>query len=212
MKRRFYLIFTLILIIGVVTLESIGSSSQKVSQPETKNFAEAEDFYDSLCVAARNQLKDKVRYDGSYYSMDYPMGDVPKGVGVCTDVVIRSYRELDIDLQQLIHEDMKRARSEYNGYYHTKHLDPSIDHRRTQNQETFLKRQGAELSITKNADDYKPGDLVFWDVANGHVGIVIDQKAPSGNYYIVHNIGRGNEKEDFLFGAEIVGHYRWSPR
>ena len=175
--------------------------------------AQAQNFYDSLAYFGASQVYDTVVYDGSYYRIPYPGGDVPKGIGVCTDVVIRAYRKLGIDLQKLIHEDMKVALSDYNKKRKTTALDASIDHRRTQNQETYFERQGGKLDITNNASDYKPGDLVFWDVAYGHVGIVTSILVPGTNrYYIVHNIGRGNQIEDFLFGATIVGHYRWKPQ
>ena len=113
-------------------------------------------------------------------------------------------------MQQLIHEDMLKARAVYNTKYFTKALDKSIDHRRTQNMQTFLHRQKAGLKITQHEKDYQPGDLVFWDVASGHVGIVIDKKVPNtSRYYVVHNIGSGPEIEDFLFQAPIVDHFRW---
>lgn len=156
------------------------------------------------------QTTQEVTYDGRYISMSYPNGDVPANIGVCTDVVIRAYRAIDIDLQKLIHEDMLVARVIYNKKYYTKKIDKNIDHRRTQNMQTFLKRKGTSVVITKNATDYQPGDLVFWDIANGHVGIVIDKKVPNTNrYYMVHNIGGGPEIEDFLFNAKIVDHFRW---
>jgi uncharacterized protein YijF (DUF1287 family) len=156
------------------------------------------------------QTTQDVTYDGRYIGIPYPNGDVPANIGVCTDVVIRAYRAINKDLQQLIHEDMLKAREAYNKRYKTKVLDTSIDHRRTQNMQTYFTRHGKKLPISKNGSDYKPGDLVFWDVAAGHVGIVIDKKVPGTNrYYVVHNIGSGPRKEDFLFGAPIVDHYRW---
>jgi len=170
-------------------------------------------FSEKLTAAALELTKQEVTYDPTYFSIPYPNGDVPEGIGVCTDVVIRAYRAMGTDLQQLIHEDMKKFKSEYDKIRKTEKLDPSIDHRRTQNQQTFLRRQGAQLSITNKSEDYKPGDLVFYDVAYGHVGIVTHKLVPyTDRYYIVHNIGRGNEVEDFLFGATIVGHYRWEPK
>jgi uncharacterized protein len=161
---------------------------------------------------AKWQSTQYVTYDGSYVRLDYPGGDVPANKGVCTDVVIRAYRNIDIDLQVLIHRDMKKAIDVYNKKYRTKAIDASIDHRRTQNIETFLTRQGAAVPITLKDSDYKPGDIVFWDIANGHVGIVIDKKVPGTNRYcVVHNIGGGPQIEDFIFSASIIGHYRWYP-
>ena len=65
----------------------------------------AEDFV----AAAREQIGVTVRYDGSYQRIPYPGGDVPIDRGVCTDVVVRAYRRIGIDLQQRLHEDMHAA-------------------------------------------------------------------------------------------------------
>jgi uncharacterized protein len=161
---------------------------------------------------AQWQSTQDVTYDGSWRKIDYPGGDVPAHIGVCTDVIIRAYRAIDVDLQVLIHEDMLKAHAEYNKRYHTKTIDANIDHRRTQNMQTFFTRQGAKLPISKKGSDYLPGDIVFWDIAHGHVGIVTDKKVPgTSRYYVVHNIGGGPQEEDFLFGGVIEDHYRWNP-
>ena len=161
---------------------------------------------------AKWQTTQNVTYDGSYRKIGYPNGDVPDSIGVCTDVIIRAYRAIDIDLQQLIHEDMKRAKSVYQKRRTTKTLDASIDHRRCPNMITFLERQGARLPITDVGADYLPGDIVFWDIAAGHVGMVVDKKVDgTDRYEIVHNIGMGPMQNDFLFAADIVDHFRWWP-
>src|SRR5689334_1910938 len=59
-----------------------------------------------LVSAARAQTRTEATYDAAYVRIAYPMGDVPANKGVCTDVVIRAYRNLGIDLQVLVHEDM----------------------------------------------------------------------------------------------------------
>jgi len=142
-------------------------------------------------------------YDGSWVNIGYPGGDPGYQQGVCTDVVIRAYRFINIDFQELIHEDMKIAHSEYNKRYLTKKLDNNIDHRRTQNIQTYLTRIGAKISVPK-VNDYKPGDIVFWDIAAGHTGIVSDKKSLNhGGYMVIHNIGGGAEIEDLL--------YTWTP-
>ena len=169
-------------------------------------------FFKELSDACIEQTKTKITYDPSYFSIPYPNGDVDPSIGVCTDVVIRAYRKLGYDLQKLIHEDMKKAHAVYNKRRMTKILDTNIDHRRTPNMETYFTRQGAKQTVTENPADYLPGDIVFWDVATGHVGIVVDEKVPgTDRNYIVHNICCGVQKEDFLFGSKIVGHYRWNP-
>lgn len=169
-----------------------------------------------LIAAAVERTRHKVTYDGSYHRIAYPMGDVPATIGVCTDVVIRTYRAgLGIDLQQRVHEDMKRAFGAYPKIWGLSRPDPNIDHRRVPNLETFLKRHGETLPITDNPGDYQPGDLVSWRLTGTglpHIGVVTDRRAPiTGNPIIAHNIGRGPEIGDMLFKYRISGHFRYLP-
>lgn len=165
-----------------------------------------------LASAAVTLTKDDVTYDPSYFSIDYPMGDVPANKGVCTDVVIRAYRKLGIDLQQLVHEDMKVNFSVYPKNWGLTKPDPNIDHRRVPNLRKFFEREGASLPVTENAGDYQPGDVVTWELGNGlvHIGIVIDQKSLGGTPLIAHNMGAGQVKENMLFRFKITGHYRYA--
>ena len=169
-----------------------------------------------LIAATVERARHKVTYDGSYRRMAYPMGDVPATIGVCTDVVIRAYRAgLGIDLQQRVHEDMKRAFGAYPEIWSLSRPDPNIDHRRVPNLETFLKRHGETLPITDTPDDYRPGDIVTWRLTGTglpHIGIVTDgRSAITGNPIIAHNIGRGPELSDMLFDYRISGHFRYLP-
>ncbi len=124
-------------------------------------------FYEKLSDAAISLTKDKVRYNGKYYKIPYPNGDVPKGIGVCTDVVIRAYRKLDIDLQKEVHLDMKANFSKYPKNWGLKGTDTNIDHRRVPNLQVFLTRKGTVKPITNKAEDYKPGDIVTWTLPGG---------------------------------------------
>jgi uncharacterized protein YijF (DUF1287 family) len=169
-----------------------------------------------LVAAAIERTHHSVVYDGSYRRIAYPMGDVPAGTGVCSDVVIRAYRTaLGIDLQQRVHEDMTRAFDEYPKIWGLSRPDPNIDHRRVPNLEMFLARNGKTLPITGDPADYQPGDLVTWRLTGTglpHIGIVTDRRSPiTGNPIIAHNIGRGPEQGDMLFDYRIVGHYRYLP-
>lgn len=169
----------------------------------------------NLVSAALERTNHQVFYEGSYRKIDYPMGDVPKNIGVCTDVVVRSYRTLGLDLQQLVHEDMKDNFNQYPKNWGLKRPDTNIDHRRVPNLERFFERHGQTLAITDNPKDYLPGDVVSWRLAGGlpHIGIVTDKKSQqSDNYMVVHNIGLGPKLEDVLFDYRIVGHYRYLPR
>jgi uncharacterized protein YijF (DUF1287 family) len=161
--------------------------------------------------AARAQTGQAVRYDGSYRKLAYPGGDVPSNIGVCTDVVIRAYRAIGIDLQVKVHEDMKRAFAAYPKTWGRSAPDPNIDHRRVPNLQAFFKRAGAGVAISREAKDYHPGDLVTWMLPGSlpHIGIVAGERSVDGVPLIIHNIGRGPQIEDSLFAYTITGHYRY---
>jgi uncharacterized protein len=164
-----------------------------------------------IAQAARGQIGKTVRYDGSYRALDYPGGDVPMEVGVCTDVVIRALRaSLGMDLQKLLHEDMKRAFGEYPNNWGLKRPDKNIDHRRVPNLQTYFKRSGWALAVSKDAKTYQPGDLVTCIVPPNlpHIMIVSDRTGKAGRPLIIHNIGSGTQEEDRLVEFKITGHYR----
>ena len=153
-------------------------------------------------------------YDGSYYSIDYPDGDVPANIGVCTDVIIRAYRVIGVDLQKEVHEDVLKNNAAYSG---VKRVDKNIDHRRVPNLATFFKRHGKVLPITSKASDYKPGDVICWNLSEtgslNHIGLVVNQKSDDGErFLVIHNMGGGQVIEDFLFNAKIVGHYSYQKK
>jgi hypothetical protein len=167
---------------------------------------------DNLSSAALELTKYNVVYDPSYFSIDYPNGDVPKGKGVCTDVIIRAYRKLGIDLQKEVHEDMKANFKIYPKIWGLKRTDKNIDHRRVPNLMTFFSRKGIVKPITKNPEDYKPGDIICWNLGGAitHTGIVVNKKsADNKRFMIVHNIGAGQVLQDCLFDFKIIGHYRY---
>ena len=174
--------------------------------------ASAEDFARSLVAAARERTLKHETYDGTYRKILYPMGDVPDDRGVCTDVVIRAYRKLNIDLQVLVHEDMRRYFAEYPRTWGLSGPDSNIDHRRVPNLQKFLQRAGAALAVSQSPEDYKAGDLVTWMLPRNlpHIGIVSDRKAAgSSRPLVIHNIGAGTTEEDMLFKHPITGHYRY---
>jgi uncharacterized protein YijF (DUF1287 family) len=170
----------------------------------------AEDaFFRRLVAAAVARAQVKVRYVPDYVRIPYPGGDVPAGTGVCTDEIIRIYRAVGVDLQQALHEDLARHFSAYPSKQ--RRPDTSIDHRRVPMLMTFFRRMGAARPITADPADYLPGDVVAWDLVAGHVGMVVDQRDPTGaRPLILHNVGQGPKLEDALFSWRIIGHYRWA--
>jgi uncharacterized protein len=161
---------------------------------------------------AKRQVGKTRSYDPAYRRIAYPGGDVPLETGVCTDVVIRAYSHAGIDLQVLVHQDMKANFSAYPRSWGPRKPDTNIDHRRVPNLATFFKRKGASLPVTNRAADYKPGDVVTWRLSSGvpRVGIVSDAKRPLflTHHLVVHNIGGGAQEEDVLVAYELTGHYR----
>ena len=168
----------------------------------------------ALVEAAQDRLKQRITYNGAYMKLDYPGGDVPANIGVCTDVLIRSYRAAyGFDFQKAVHEDMKANFSTYPKNWSLKRTDRNIDHRRVPNLETYLIRQGASLGISREPSDFQPGDIVSWRLAGGlpHIGIVSDRKAADGTPLIIHNVGAGPQEEDVLFLYKMNGHFRFIP-
>ena len=171
-------------------------------------------FAEELEAAAIERTRHFVIYDGSYVPIAYPMGDVAPNRGVCTDVVIRAYRTLGIDLQRLVHEDMRADFAAYPAFWGLKRPDRNIDHRRVPNLAAFFTRHGQSLAVTRDPAAYRPGDLVTWTVGGNrpHIGIVTSRRSLfGGRPLIVHNIGWGPVIEDMLFDFPITGHYRYHP-
>jgi uncharacterized protein len=165
-----------------------------------------------LIAAARRQIGVTVTYDPAYSRLGFPGGDVARSKGVCTDVLIRAYRDaLGLDLQALVNADMKRAFAAYPKRWGLRTTDRNIDHRRVPNLQTFLSRAGASLPLSSSASDWKPGDIVTSLVGGTlpHIGIVSDRTTLFGRPLVLHNIGRGTREEDALFAHKLTGHYRW---
>lgn len=165
-----------------------------------------------LVQAALERTEVAVTYDGAYVALAYPNGDVPDNTGVCTDLVIRSFRALGVDLQRLVHEDMAATFSAYPKLWGLSRPDRNIDHRRVPNLEAFFERHGQVLPLSTDPTQYKPGDLVTWRLAGNlpHIGIVSNQLVPGTRRpMIIHNIGRGPKHEDVLFNYTLNGHYRY---
>ncbi len=167
-----------------------------------------------LSVAAIALTTEPVSYDPAYFTISYPNGDVPAGKGVCTDVVIRAYRKLGIDLQQQVHEDISHHFKSYPQMWGLAKPDKNIDHRRVPNLMHFFKTHGKVKPNTLNPADYQPGDIVCWNLGGAvtHIGIVVNQKSADGKRNLIaHNIGAGQVLADCLFSYKIIGHYVYEP-
>ncbi len=182
----------------------------------TKELAFAADVPEelkNLFKSLKEQAAVTKSYDPEYTSLAYPNGDVPLVKGVCTDVVIRALRKAGIDLQKVVHEDMAANFDAYPKKWGLKSTDSNIDHRRVPNLQTYFTRKRKSLAITDKSADYKPGDVVSWDL-NGkgltHIGIVSNVWSENTQRFLIaHNIGSGTKFEDRIFEWKITGHYRY---
>lgn len=181
---------------------------------ESLSSAASNTFSERLSNAALLIIDSSIDYDPAYFSIKYPNGDIPSNKGVCTDVIIRSYRKLNIDLQKEVHEDMVTNFEAYPSLqkWGLTSTDTNIDHRRVPNLEVFFERKGKKLPVTQDANDYKTGEIVTWLINNklDHIGIVTSKKSADGKRnLIVHNVGSGQVLEDCLFRYKITGHYSY---
>ena len=170
-------------------------------------------FATALVAAARAQIGITTQYDPAYVRLSYPMGDVDRTKGVCTDVVIRALRDAhNIDLQARVHRDMAADFGAYPNNWGLTRPDKNIDHRRVPNLRRYFTRRGHSLPVGTNPQTYRPGDVVTWRLPGNltHIGIVAEATAPDGTPLIIHNIGQGARRENILFAFEITGHYRLS--
>jgi uncharacterized protein len=191
------------LLFACTTSPNVASDTSQPIAAEAKRIAEA----------ALSLTKDKVSYDPTYFNIPYPNGDVPKDKGACTDVVIRTYRKLGVDLQRLVHEDMQANFAKYPQKWGLKKTDTNIDHRRVPNLMYFFSRFGKVKPISKKSEDYQPGEIVAWKLSGGltHIGLIINKLSEDKKrYLIVHNIGSGQVVSDCLFDFDIIGHYYYA--
>ncbi|MBN8649457.1 MAG: DUF1287 domain-containing protein [Caulobacterales bacterium] len=202
-RKEFLNIFK---IIGALSLNTQAVNLAKAVPFNAQNKAQ------KLLIAARNQIGITTLYDPNYSKIKYPMGDVPINIGVCTDVIIRAYRDaFGIDFQELIHKDMTNNFSKYPKIWGLKTTDRNIDHRRVPNIATFLRRNNSSLPISQNANDFIAGNIITQDIlGRPHIGIISDKfNLLKTRPLIIHNVGRGTQEEDFLFAYKITGHYRF---
>ncbi len=176
--------------------------------------AAVEPWAQKLVDAAKAQIGVTVSYDPAYRKIAFPGGDVPREVGVCTDVIIRAYRDgMGVDLQKLVNADMKAAFGDYPKTWGLKRPDTNIDHRRVPNLQTFFKRKGAAKPIPSDPIDYRPGDIVTVMLPGNlpHIALVADQMTGDGSRpLVIHNIGGGARMENMLTAFQITGRYRFA--
>lgn len=150
--------------------------------------------------------------------MTYPMGDVPENMGVCSDVIVRAFRNAGYDLQKLIYKDSQRHRKRYPGIWRGgKRPDRSIDHRRVNN---LLPYFSAHFKlINRKIGDHNratllPGDIVFMDTLNragpSHVGIISNILGKNGYPKVINNwtVGYKTSEMELLPHIPVTHHFR----
>jgi uncharacterized protein YijF (DUF1287 family) len=161
-----------------------------------------------ILIGGKKTALNQDRYGAGYMTIDYPMGDVPRTVGVCTDVVIRALRNAGLDLQQAVHQDIRRAPR---SYPMVERPNANIDHRRVRTLLPYFRRhwQPHSPALDDPADPPRPGDVLFLDTMPGrsgpdHIGLVSDRIGPSGQPMVINNWTDGT----FTTEMDLLG---WVP-
>jgi uncharacterized protein YijF (DUF1287 family) len=155
---------------------------------------------------ARKTALNADAYKSSYVLIPYPGGDVPRSIGVCSDVIVRALRNAGLDLQKEVHEDIMHRPARYPWI---ERADTSIDHRRVRNLLAWFERATPERSarVDETASqaerwaDWHAGDVVFLDTFPSrpgieHVGIVSERRAADGRPLVVNNWTDGYRTSD----------------
>jgi uncharacterized protein YijF (DUF1287 family) len=191
---------------------ALGINSENSEEKEYSKVDKNNNIYDTigLVKGARKEVKNKTKYKSNYYDGGYP----PKKEGVCTDVIWRAFKNIDINLKELIDKDIKdntELYSRVNGK-----PDPNIDFRRVPNQLVFFQRYAESITTEINWEDeeilnqWQPGDIVISLEPYEHVAIISDKSDSKGIPYIIHNTPPRASECPFIFNeGEIVGHFRW---
>ncbi len=211
MKQCILILLFSMMLAGCSKSEPVARVNTPPVQSATRPQTEQRIASSPIVAAARGQVDKTTTYDPAYVGLTYPGGDVPIEKGVCTDVVIRALRDaFSMDLQKLVHEDMKTAFSQYPNIWGLKKPDRNIDHRRVPNLKKYFERHEYSVAVTQNVEDYLPGDLVTCTVGRNlaHIMVVSDKKTHEGVPFVIHNIGSGAKEESRLFDFPMTGHYR----
>ncbi|HLL20531.1 MAG TPA: DUF1287 domain-containing protein, partial [Kofleriaceae bacterium] len=168
-----------------------------------------------VLVGAKKTVKNADAYTEGYVSIPYPLGDVPREIGVCTDVIIRAVRNAGLDLQQALHEDIKRAKRAYPMVKGAG--NPHIDQRRVATLLPYFKRhwEARSAAVDDAADPLRPGDIVFMDTfprrsGPDHIGIISDVTGESGLPLVINNWTNGTvtAEMDLLTFVPVLHRFR----
>lgn len=168
-----------------------------------------------VLIGAHKTALNAAAYEGGYVSLDYPNGDVPRDVGVCTDVVVRAVRNAGLDIQADLQRDIRRSPKSYPMVKRSG--DSNIDHRRVKTLLPYFERRwdARTAELDDAADPLRPGDIVFMDTfperrGPDHIGIISDRIADSGRPYVINNWTDGTvtAEMDLLDWVPITHRFR----
>jgi uncharacterized protein YijF (DUF1287 family) len=168
-----------------------------------------------VAIGAKKTVLNADAYTEGYFHMAFPGGDVPRGKGVCTDVIVRALRNAGFDLQALQQQDVRARRRAYPWITRP---DANIDHRRVKNLAVYFGRHFRARSTALDAvtlRDWLPGDIVLLDTfpskpGPDHIGIVSDTRGASGLPLVVNNwtVGARTAEMDLLSFVPVTHRFR----
>jgi uncharacterized protein YijF (DUF1287 family) len=153
-----------------------------------------------------------------YIKLAYPGGDVDRKMGVCTDVIIRSVRNAGLDLQQALHEDIKKRRKAFPMIRRAP--DPNIDQRRVGTLLPYFKKHWEQhtAKLDDTSDPLRPGDIILMDTfpsksGPDHIGIISDELTSEGLPLVINNWTNGTvtSEMDLLSFVPVLYRFRSPP-
>lgn len=218
------IIFTIIVIVSIILISILSYFLYNMFKPYygesifniTRITSEIDanqngiDDYTDILLGAKIDAKNHPTYDSKYWPEGYP----PDDIGVCTDVVWRSFKNAGYNLREMLDKDIAKYNEEY---YKIKNPDSNIDFRRVKNLYNFFKRYAEDLTTDiKKIEEWQPGDIVVFGTNTVHIGIISDKRNKKGVPYVIHNSGQPFREEDILeirnAKDPISGHFRWNAK
>jgi len=196
-------------------------SGQEVTAPRPRSDRDGDGIPDPLdiLIGGKKTVLNQAAYGAGYIKLAYPGGDVPRHIGVCTDVVIRAVRNAGIDLQEELQKDIRRHPRRYPMI--TGRGNPHIDHRRVKTLLPFFKAhwQSRATAVDSTNDPVRPGDILFMDTfparpGPDHIGIASNVLGESGMPLVINNWTDGSRTAelDLLSWVPVTHRYRAPPR
>jgi len=193
-------------------------SKDRVSEGSAGHDRDGDGIPDPLdiLIGAKKAAIDGAPYTNvGYVSLAYPGGDVPRHVGVCTDVIVRAVRNAGLDLQKELHEDIIKRRNAFPMI--KKRADANIDQRRVGTLLPYFKKHWETHSakLDDPLDPLRPGDIILMDTfpsrsGPDHIGIISDTPGPNGLPLVINawDTGTVTSEMDLLSFVPVLYRFR----